>query len=167
MEDIQYACRTCNEPHSLRTCSLCNSFILSMQCLKSVLINNKLCTNCTLRRMDEILLKEYRQGFIVPKYEEKLAFLMSYHDPHRCSKCWKVSIKRKMCSACGTAGYCSKKCQIHDWEIKHKVDCKEMKLSRSIIYDENYPLPSGDIPIIVEVATIGGQKIVNQRDYTK
>ena len=87
------ACRTCNEPHSLRTCSLCNSFIFSTQCLKNVSLNNKLCRNCTVRRMEEILLKEYREGFIVPKYKEKLVFLTSYHDLHRCSKCWKVSTK--------------------------------------------------------------------------
>ena len=39
-----------------------------------------------------------------------------------------------------------------------------MKLSRSIIYDENYPLPPEDIPTIKEVPlddwwTIGGQKL--------
>ena len=93
MEGIRYACRTCKEPHSLRTCSLCDSFILSMQCLKNVSINDTLCRNGTKCRMEEILLKEFRNGFIVPKYKEKLAFLTSYHDPHKCSKCWKVSIK--------------------------------------------------------------------------
>ena len=40
-----------------------------------------------------------------------------------------------MCSACGVARYCSKKCQIKDWD--HHQTCCAM-LNRELIYGEDY-----------------------------
>ena len=154
--NVQYVCDVCDEPHNLDIWSLCKMLVY---CSKHALVNHDMyCLQ--MCRMKVFLLHVYRKRVILPKYKEKLAFLTSYHDHHKCSKCWKFSIKRKMCSSCATAGYCSKECQIKDWEGKHKEECREMKLSRNIIYDENYPLCPEDIPTdqkLVQVAIVDSE----------
>jgi hypothetical protein len=46
---------------------------------------------------------------------------------HLCFRCLLPSEHLNKCSGCKRAVYCTKACQIQDWEIKHKKDCKFLK----------------------------------------
>ena len=82
---------------------------------------------------------------------QKLALLQCEYDPKRCSHCKEpaTSKKLKACSKCLTAQYCSKECQIKDWETKHKVHCKEIRRMKDVIEKEE------TAPIILHAAPIG------------
>ena len=58
---------------------------------------------------------------------QKLALIQSEYDPKRCGFCEKMSSELKHCKSCKTAKYCSKECQLKDWEKRHKKDCKEIR----------------------------------------
>jgi len=50
----------------------------------------------------------------------------SEHDPDACRVCQRKGIALKKCGKCKQKLYCSRECQIKDWE-KHKLICVERK----------------------------------------
>ena len=64
-------------------------------------------------------------GWSEPKKRKKKGVLSK----ERCRGCDRVENKYEtkfsMCANCGTARYCSKKCQIEDWKRSHKKNCKQ------------------------------------------
>ncbi len=49
-------------------------------------------------------------------------------DNTTCAGCSKTGlVGLKCCSKCKTAFYCSSKCQVKDWEERHKKECKKLK----------------------------------------
>jgi hypothetical protein len=50
----------------------------------------------------------------------------SEHDPDACRVCKRKGIALKKCGKCKMKLYCSRECQIKDWE-KHKLICVERK----------------------------------------
>lgn len=40
-----------------------------------------------------------------------------------CTFCRKVSVGLKQCSACKTAQYCSRECQVRHWRAGHRQEC--------------------------------------------
>ena len=68
-------------------------------------------------------------------FQEKLALLTAQHDPYHCSSCGiSAPDKMKFCSKCDLARYCSRKCQIKDWETSHRLSCHEIvSLRHSIL----------------------------------
>ena len=59
-------------------------------------------------------------------------------NPKCCSHCESSDTKKelKTCSKCKTAKYCSRECQVQDWEMKHKTQCKEIRRLKEIIQRE-------------------------------
>lgn len=62
--------------------------------------------------------------------DNKIEYIMLKDGKRKCSneKCEKYfndDLKPKTCSKCKRMHYCSKECQIEDWNRKHKVLCKE------------------------------------------
>ena len=55
----------------------------------------------------------------------------------------------KSCAKCKTAQYCSKECQIKDWDAKHKVQLKEIRRLKNVIEKEE------TAPKILHAATKG------------
>lgn len=64
------------------------------------------------------------------KFDNKMEFIVLKDGKRKCSneKCDKYfdeCLKAKTCSKCRRMHYCSKECQIEDWNKKHKILCKE------------------------------------------
>ena len=84
---------------------------------------------------------------------QKLALIQCEYDPKCCSHCKKPASTEssgdlKSCSKCKTAKYCSRDCQIKDWQSKHRVHCNEIiRLQAMIGKDEvnvSRPISTGD-----------------------
>lgn len=63
-------------------------------------------------------------------FDNKMEFIVLKDGKRKCSneKCEKYFdeyLKAKTCSKCKRMHYCSKECQIEDWNKKHKILCKE------------------------------------------
>ena len=69
---------------------------------------------------------------------QKLALLQCEYNPKCCSHCEGSGTEKelKTCSKCKTAKYCSRECQVQDWETKHKIQCKEIRRLKEIIQGE-------------------------------
>merc|ERR1719234_676192 len=52
--------------------------------------------------------------------------------PNKCDNCFKLAEEVHRCGKCLTKSYCSKACQLKDWEEKHqklcKIDAEEWKV---------------------------------------
>ena len=57
---------------------------------------------------------------------QKLALIQGEYDPKHCNNCGKDGSLQN-CTKCKVAMYCSKECQVKDWEKKHKTHCKEIR----------------------------------------
>ncbi|CAI5709289.1 unnamed protein product [Peronospora destructor] len=44
-----------------------------------------------------------------------------------CHKCFDSKIRLSRCSRCQTAFYCSKTCQLKDWQPNHRIECQSLK----------------------------------------
>lgn len=49
----------------------------------------------------------------------------------KCSSCKKKILTKKVCGKCFQNYYCSKECQINDWNSSHKTNCVPVKLSKN------------------------------------
>ena len=67
---------------------------------------------------------------------QKLALLQCEYDPKRCLFCENFCTQLKQCTRCKTAKYCSRECQLKDWEKRHKKDCREIRRLQENIVDK-------------------------------
>ena len=89
---------------------------------------------------------------------QKLALIQCEYSSKSCSQCGKsVNIRdMKRCTKCKTAHYCSKECQVKDWEQKHKVHCKEMRRLKEVIHKRLYiPVTIENMAVKVSAALVG------------
>ena len=94
------------------------------------------------QRLREHLQELHKWKYVIPKYKEKLTWLVSQHDFNRCSYCAKLTQRSKgwnYCARCTSARYCSKQCQMKDWKCKHRDDCREIWKCRNVLYHDVTP----------------------------
>ena len=69
----------------------------------------------------------------LPAKKEKDHFSFRAHCNSKCSGCSKEfdsNHHRYRCGKCKSAYYCSSKCQAKDWKLKHKKECKKLRLEK-------------------------------------
>ena len=69
----------------------------------------------------------------IPKYEEQVKIIENHQSDgmrldKMCSVCKCKNKKLRICKNCNFEKYCSRECQLKDWD-KHKILCKEMKMT--------------------------------------
>ena len=66
---------------------------------------------------------------VIPCEMSALFSLSTFYSKSK-NKCWgcciAVTVDDKKCSACRTAVYCSKDCQVKDWKERHRKWCKAL-----------------------------------------
>jgi hypothetical protein len=81
-----------------------------------------------------------------------------------CSTCGKLDVNMKKCSRCTLRFYCSKECQIKDWNIGHKNICKPPTTEEIILRDINKILAQ---PAMVTFQTMLRRAIQNNKNNEK
>jgi len=76
-----------------------------------------------------------RIGDVVMNYQNCKPILIQSDD--YCSACNKVGTKG-VCKACENAHYCSKECQLNDWQF-HKLACATSRKCKEVIWNSTEP----------------------------
>ena len=130
------ACTHCQRPRVKVHCTKCTTLhYCSKKCRGFTTKKEaKLCEE--IGTLLDTIRSEHRRTLNLPVLgQQKLALVQSEYDPKRCSHCERDKRNLKTCAGCGMAKYCSRKCQLKDWGIKHKDHCTEVGRLRETIRD--------------------------------
>ena len=130
-------CQNCDSSDVKIECSGCNAAYL---CSKKCEEEHRFKRGKEIQKLGKKIRSDRKARFMEKLCREKLALLISEFDPTCCNYCQILFPPKdiKICAACATARYCSKDCQVKEWTLKHKEQCREMRDREKVFdFDEN------------------------------
>ena len=118
-------CLNCTKGFATFRCPGCHwEMFCGERCMRKFRMHKKACKK--MQQYTKIILESHMKYFS----STELALIQSDVNPKACGMCHQYDVKLKVCAGCDMVKYCSKPCQIKDWQKGHKQVCKTVKQLR-------------------------------------